>query len=349
MTILQLDPFCKQLKVATTRQKILWRHGVWRGGPYCSSPNAPGVRWGTVETIFEWGCSLPSASTAFSAARQCAREIARRSPWRRKTDASRAGTVLLAWLLRVHECLVQDVCQVCPKEVAHPSKESIHADNASRVSHADRSSGHNGTSTMTADGKKYMLVAVDSFTRWIEAYGIPNKEATTVGKKLVDEVFCRFSPPEQPHSDQGRQFESELIQELCKLLEVHKTHTTPYHPQCNGVVEHFNRTLLDMLSTTVGDHPSDRDLRKLCLGYNSSAHSSTGFTSFFLMFGWQVRLPVDHVQHHLASFPRYPNVCEVTAAHLERSTRGKCQIGHCRQKMLYDRRVQGKIYRRPTT
>eukprot|EP00731_Ephydatia_muelleri_P028380 Em0020g24a len=71
----------------------------------------------------------------------------------------------------------------------------------------------------TDDGNKYVIVAVDYFTRWTEAYGIRNQEAATVAKKLVDEVFCRFSPPEQLHSDQGRQFESDLIQELCKLLQ----------------------------------------------------------------------------------------------------------------------------------
>ena len=62
----------------------------------------------------------------------------------------------------------------------------------------------------TETGSRYVLVAVDHFTKWAEAYGIPNQEAATVARKLVDEMFCRFSPPEQLHSDQGRQFESEL-------------------------------------------------------------------------------------------------------------------------------------------
>ena len=73
----------------------------------------------------------------------------------------------------------------------------------------------------TEEGSKYVL-AVDYFTRWVEAYGIPNQEATTVGRKLVDEMFCRFSPPEQLNSDQGHQFESELVKEICKLLGVRK-------------------------------------------------------------------------------------------------------------------------------
>lgn len=61
---------------------------------------------------------------------------------------------------------------------------------------------------------------------------IPDQEATTVAKKLVDQFFCRFSPPEQLHSNQRKQFESALIREVCKLLNIDKTRTTPYHPQC---------------------------------------------------------------------------------------------------------------------
>ena len=147
----------------------------------------------------------------------------------------------------------------------------------------------------TQDGCKYVLVAIDHFTRWAEVYAIKNQEATTVSKKLVDEMFCRFSPPEQLHSDQGRQFESELLAEMCSLLKVRKSHTTPYHPQGNGMVERFNRTLLSMLATVTHDHPGDweQHIRKVCLAYNSSVHSATGFSPFFLMFGREAKLPVD--------------------------------------------------------
>eukprot|EP00731_Ephydatia_muelleri_P024875 Em0016g1146a len=147
----------------------------------------------------------------------------------------------------------------------------------------------------TNRGSKYVLVAADCFTKWVEVYGIPNQEALTVAVKLVDEMFCRFSPPEQIHSDQGRQFESELINEICKLLQIKKSHTTPYRPQGNGMVERFNRTLLDMLATAVGDNPADWEnyIHKLCFAYNTSVHSSTGYSPFFLMFGRQAAIPVD--------------------------------------------------------
>jgi len=83
-------------------------------------------------------------------------------------------------------------------------------------------------------------VAVDYFTRWVEVYPIPNQEASTAAKKLTEEMFFRFSPPEQLHSDQGGQFESDLIAEVCKILQIKKSRTTPYHPQGDGLVERFN-------------------------------------------------------------------------------------------------------------
>ena len=130
------------------------------------------------------------------------------------------------------------------------------------------------------NGNSYILVAGDYFTRWMEAYPIPNQEATTVARKLTEEMFLRFSPPEQLHSDQGRQFESKLVGEICKLLGIVKSRTTPYHPQGNGLVERFNHTLVDMLSTVSKDHPFlwENHIRAVCMAYNTSVQASTGFS-----------------------------------------------------------------------
>ena len=152
-----------------------------------------------------------------------------------------------------------------------------------------------GPLTESKSGNRYMMVVGDYFSRWMEAIPVPNQEATTVVEKLVDEVFLRFSPPEQLHSDQGHQFESNLVKEVCKLLHINKTRTTPYHPQCDGLVERFNHTLLNMLATCTEDHPWDweQNIRKVCMAYNTSVHPSTRFLPFYLMFGRQARFPVD--------------------------------------------------------
>ena len=121
------------------------------------------------------------------------------------------------------------------------------------------------------NGNQYILVIADYFTRWVEAFSLPNQEASTVAKKLVDETFLRFGVPEQLHPDQGQQFEAQVITEVCKLLHIHKTRTTPYHPQCDGLVERFNRTLLNMLAICAKDHPFDWEhhIRPVCMAHNS--------------------------------------------------------------------------------
>ena len=177
-----------------------------------------------------------------------------------------------------------------------------------------------------------------------------NQEATTVSKKLVDEMFCRFSPSEQLHSDQGRQFESELLAEVCSLLKVRKSHTTPYHPPGNGMVERFNRTLLSMLATVTHDHPREweQHIHKVCLAYNSSVHSATGFSPFFLMFGREAKLPVDLMY----GSNRIEERCATEYAHNLREglqsayalVREHCKAEHRRQKDIYDEKVHGKPF-----
>ena len=199
-------------------------------------------------------------------------------------------------------------------------------------------------------GNLYVLVAGDYFTRYMEVYPIPNQEAVTVAKKLIDELFLRFSTPEQLHSDQGRQFESDLIAEICKVLHIEKSRTTLYHPQGDGLVERYNRTLLNMLSTTVKDHPHNWEdhIRKVCMAYNTCVHPTTGFTPFYLMFGRQARLPVDIV--YGTSIPDETSTNEYAAtlrSSLEeaydkvRSHMGK-KIE--RQQELYNKKVHGEPF-----
>eukprot|EP00731_Ephydatia_muelleri_P036502 Em0266g5a len=71
----------------------------------------------------------------------------------------------------------------------------------------------------TEKGNKYILVIGDYFTKWKEAYPLPNMEAMTVARHLVSEFMCRFGVPEQLHSDQGRNFESGVIKGICELLQ----------------------------------------------------------------------------------------------------------------------------------
>ena len=141
---------------------------------------------------------------------------------------------------------------------------------------------------------KYVLVVGDYFTKWTEAFPIPNMEAETVAQCLL-EFIHRMGTPEYLHTDQGRNFESMLVQELCRLLGIAKTRTTPYHSQSDDMIERLNRTLLNMLSISVQDKERDWDLHlpSVMLAYRTSVHETTEETPFQLMFGREVCLPID--------------------------------------------------------
>ena len=150
-------------------------------------------------------------------------------------------------------------------------------------------------SITTARENSYVLVMVDCFSRWTEACPLPDKTAHSVADAFFTQVVCRFGMPIVIHSDQGREFENKIMQELCILCGSHKTRTTPYQPESDGMVERFNRTLLMMLAMFAGKNRDDWDdlLPAVMMAYRSSVHESTGFSPYRLMFGEECTLPMD--------------------------------------------------------
>ena len=144
-------------------------------------------------------------------------------------------------------------------------------------------------------GNKYILVVGDTFTKWIEAYPIPDQCSPTIANKFVHEFISRYGVPFEVHTDQGRSFESSLFQDVCKILETHKTRTSSYHPQSNGFIERFNQTLVNMISAYVSKHQHDWDanLNLLTAAYRSSVHETTGFSPNYLMLGREVKTPLE--------------------------------------------------------
>ena len=104
-----------------------------------------------------------------------------------------------------------------------------------------------GPLPMTPQANKWILVLTDHFTRGQDVLALPDATAPSVARVLHERVFCYPGLPEQMHTDQGMQFETQLLGELFQLWGVEKSHTTPYHPQANGIVERGNRQLGDSL------------------------------------------------------------------------------------------------------
>ncbi|GFW21873.1 retrovirus-related Pol polyprotein from transposon 412 [Trichonephila clavipes] len=147
----------------------------------------------------------------------------------------------------------------------------------------------------TASGNKYLLVVMDYFTKWPEVYPIPDQEAPTVAEAVVQHWISRYGVPLQLHSDQGRNFVSAVLKGVCELLGIDKTKTTPLHPQSDGMVERFNRTILNNLSLMVSKNQQDWDQKVplFLLAYRSAVHESTGYSPSQMLFGRDLRLPCD--------------------------------------------------------
>lgn len=147
----------------------------------------------------------------------------------------------------------------------------------------------------TTRGNKHILVVVDHFTKWCEAFATPDQKASTVAPLLISRIFSRFGPPTVLHSDQGRNFESTLLHELCNVMGITKTRTTSYHPQCDGQAERQNRTLQAMLNafTSSRQHDWDLWLDSVTFAYNTSRHESLGTSPYEIVFGQVPRMPIE--------------------------------------------------------
>ena len=197
----------------------------------------------------------------------------------------------------------------------------------------------------TDDGNRYILVIADYFTKWTECFPMRNMESETVARILVEEVVARFGIPSKIHSDQGRQFEGKLFQEMCGLLGIDKTRRTPYHPQSDGMVERFNRTLTTMLSAYVNEHHKDwdRQIPYVMMAYRSAEHETTGMSPNKVMLGREVSTPLD-LMYELPSNSRHIPINEwvwelqerlATAHSIVRQNTGQSII---RQKQVHDRK-----------
>ena len=147
----------------------------------------------------------------------------------------------------------------------------------------------------TQRGHRYILTVVDHFTKHAEASVLPDQEAVTIAHVFLNEFISRFGVPYIIHTDQGKKFESHIFKELFQLLNIKKTRTSLYHPQCDGQVERMNRTLIELLALNVANPTENWDLNLglVLIAYQSGFQSSTGLTQYFMLFGREMRLPLD--------------------------------------------------------
>ena len=144
-------------------------------------------------------------------------------------------------------------------------------------------------------GFHYVLSCIDHLTRFLILVPLKDKSMTTVARALVDRVSAVFPPPETVHSDQGPEFENELVRELQSVFGFKKTRTLPYRPQGNSVLERVHSTMHNMLATLAnasGDNWVEL-LPFVQLAHNTAYSKTLHETPHFLMFGRRATLPID--------------------------------------------------------
>ena len=144
-------------------------------------------------------------------------------------------------------------------------------------------------------GNRYVVVFSEYLTKWVEAFPVPSIEAPVIARLLVDEIFTRHGAPRTLLSDRGRNFLSSLVTEVCRLLNTKQVNTTAYHPQTDGLVERFNNTLAEAISSYVSSNQLDWDvyIPAILFAYRTSPCVSTGDTPFYLLYGRKPRLAPD--------------------------------------------------------
>ena len=152
-------------------------------------------------------------------------------------------------------------------------------------------------------GNNYVLMMVDQFTKWVEMAALPEQTAKLIAEKFIVHFVVTFGCPLEIHTDQGRNFDSDLFKTLCDALEIAKTRTTPYHPSSNGQVERYNTIVLAMIRCFIEKNCRnwDRDLPFLSMAMHSMVNRQTGFTPNQMMLGRETIQPV----HLLLGMPQY--------------------------------------------
>ena len=140
-----------------------------------------------------------------------------------------------------------------------------------------------------------ILVVTNHFTRQAQAYVTSSQKAPVVARTLWDNFFVHYRFPEKILSDQGWNFESLLISELCELTQIKKLRTTRYRPEGNGSCKRSNRTLISMLGMLPEDFTSKwtQHISTLTYAYNCTHSNATSFSPYYLLYGRHPLLPID--------------------------------------------------------
>jgi len=200
-------------------------------------------------------------------------------------------------------------------------------------------------------GNKYIILAIDHFTKYLEGAATPTFDATTTALFLFNNIICRYGMMEKLLADQGVNFESNLLKQLCILLGTDKLHTSTYHAAGNGITERVNKVVKPNIAKYVNDDHDDWDLflQMAISAYNNSYHSTIKMTPYEAQFGRKPVIVAEVIMNNqLPADTRIKDISEFTVA-LRRSAEYISEIirentinAQAKQKFFYDRFVKDR-------
>ena len=144
-------------------------------------------------------------------------------------------------------------------------------------------------------GNRYIIVATDYCTKWVEAKALRDNTAASTTKFLYECIWCRYGCPIELISDQGGHFLGQVVESLTSFYAVVHKRSTPYYPQANGLAESTNKTLKNILRKIVNENRTDWDtkLQSALWAYRTTYKTNIRTTPFRLAFGLEAVMPVE--------------------------------------------------------
>ena len=163
-----------------------------------------------------------------------------------------------------------------------------------------------GPLPITASGNRFILVMIDHHTRWVELVPMQVATAKNTAYSIFHHWISRWGTMRSLLTDNGGQFNADLIRYLCRILNITKLYSAPYHPRGNSVVEAYMRTLKTALRLCVKGYNQEWDvaLSAVTMAYRATPHTVTGYSPYFLVTGTEMVLPISR-EWEEPTFQRY--------------------------------------------
>ena len=145
-----------------------------------------------------------------------------------------------------------------------------------------------------SNAHRFILVAIDYFTKWVEAASYTNVTRNVVVRFIKKELICRYGLPRKIITDNGTNLNSKMMQEMCEDFKIQHHNSTPYQPKMNGAVEAANKNIKKIVQKMTVSYKDWHEMLPFALhGYRTSVRTSTGATPYSLVYGMEAVLPFE--------------------------------------------------------